>query len=138
MANFQESANVLKAVSHTDAPAPRKRPQEVLAAQDASQTRDAIHTVFAALDSPDDGDRDKKRRKTANGSAVSVQAAEIQQRKSVVLAKISLNLVRTWLHVHQSLTDHATDLANNSSGTRRCFAYVASLAELYSSVPRVV
>jgi E3 ubiquitin-protein ligase SHPRH len=65
-----------------------------LAAQDSPSSIRAMHTLFSVPAPPaQDGEHAKKRRKTDNGSAVRMQQTDFDADASVVLARISLDLV---------------------------------------------
>ncbi|KAH9860799.1 hypothetical protein J1614_012132, partial [Plenodomus biglobosus] len=95
MASFHGRADVLSAQSL----APVKRaslsvPLLLLDTNDdASSTRRALQALFTPVDALDgENDRAQKRRKIANGAAVAVGGVETDTAKSVVLARVALDL----------------------------------------------
>ncbi|KAF1845963.1 ATP-dependent DNA helicase [Cucurbitaria berberidis CBS 394.84] len=93
MPPIQGCAEVLSATAHCPAPTPRNGPRISLVAQDVSSNLDTIHRLCAAPDACDGGEkRAQKRRKVENGSAVAVQQTDFDENKSIVLAKVSLDL----------------------------------------------
>lgn len=101
MASLQGRADVLSAkslspltVSRVSAATGSKFP---LAAQDSSSNLCAIRGLFTTADAsvevPEEGEKGKKRRKLENGSATIAEPADIDETKSIVLAKVSLDLV---------------------------------------------
>ena len=94
MVSLQGHAEVLSATAYDPTPVPRNRSKTSLAPQDASSSLRSIHSLFAVPDAHDGGDeRAQKRRKVENGDAVAVQQADFDEDKSIVLAKVSLDLV---------------------------------------------
>lgn len=66
--------------------------------QDAIQSLETLHALFAAVGTPRHGEeRLQKRRKIEAKSDYDTQPAHVQEDRSVVLAKVSINLVR--LHI---------------------------------------
>ncbi|KAL6706907.1 hypothetical protein ACN47E_005050 [Coniothyrium glycines] len=93
MTSFHGFAASLVIAAHTSAPVPRRAPYTLPAAQDASRALDAIHALFAAPDAHDGGEeRAKKRRKLDDGNALSLHSSYAEEGKSIVLAKISLDI----------------------------------------------
>ena len=104
MASLQGRAEVLSVNTYHPAPAPRNGPQISLAAQDASSNLRAVHSLFAAPNAPVEEERAQKRRKLDNGNVASIQQAGFDENRSIVLGKISLDLVSLHLK-HQRFLD---------------------------------
>jgi E3 ubiquitin-protein ligase SHPRH len=108
MASFQGSAIAVSATPFRQLktkPTGLGRPPVPLATQDGESFIRAMHDLFAAPDAHGDGERSPKRRKTGPGSrAVHVHPqADFDEKSSVVLAKVSIDLVGTHVDTWSSL-----------------------------------
>jgi hypothetical protein len=102
MACFEGQADVLSIAPHTLTLAKRGSPLP-LAAQDAADTLDAVRGLFAA---PEDASlRPAKRRKLNKDNAAVAQSAAIDERESLLLAKVSLELVGGCAALTRALAD---------------------------------
>lgn len=96
MACFQGRAEVLGAHLCPSALVPSEVPPTVPAAQDASKTLGAIHSLLAAASADSQGqERAPKRRKIDECTAAALHSVSNEQSESVVLARICLDLVGT-------------------------------------------
>lgn len=99
MACFQIDAELLACRLHRlcDFPAGNSRGALLPAPpepQDAAQILETLHAVFAAAAAPEhDEERPQKRRKKGADNSVDIDSMSFQKNRSVVLAKVSINLV---------------------------------------------
>jgi hypothetical protein len=93
MVCLEGPADVLSIALHTPALAKKDAPPS-LAAHDAASTLDAVRGLFAAPDAPEEAcHRSRKRRKLDNGHDAALHPTELDEYKSILLAKVSLDLV---------------------------------------------
>jgi hypothetical protein len=104
MASFQGTAEVVSTLPHIPVPV-SQRLQDAFVAQDVSDNLRIIHSLFAALDTHNDGRaRAQKRRKLDNGNASVTQSLNFEEDKSIVLARVSLALVSSRDTFHRQLS----------------------------------
>jgi E3 ubiquitin-protein ligase SHPRH len=92
--SFEGCADVLSISQHTAVPLNRDISDSSLDAQDASSNLSNLRSLFAAHS--EDGEpaqRAQKRRKVDNDNAVSIQARDMEEERSIVLARVCLELV---------------------------------------------
>lgn len=97
-ASFQGSAEISSASPYalTDTRKPGKGPSPP--AQDASSSIRTILSLFAIPEAQREEEPPAKRRKVADGSAVSIQSLpEVSDKNSIVLAHMCLELVGTYI-----------------------------------------
>lgn len=104
MASLQGDADVLSANTYVPVPASRNGPRVSLAAQDAPSNLRAIHSLFAAPTTRDGEERTQKRRKLDDGGSATVPRVGFDESKSIVLEKVSLDMVS--LHLRSSSSLH--------------------------------
>lgn len=98
MACFQGRAHISKVGLRTPSPALCANTCESQTSQGASQILDAISILLAApVAHHEGGDRAPKRRKNDDGASVAVLHTQDGPSESVVLARISVDLVSTLL-----------------------------------------
>ncbi|KAF2854906.1 ATP-dependent DNA helicase [Plenodomus tracheiphilus IPT5] len=110
MALFKGRVDVLSAFSPPSVRSGRcyNGPLISLDANDASSNHSAFQSLFAPVDTQtNENNRAKKRRKAADGKAVTVHQVETDLTKSIVLAKVSLDL--------ESLVSRSESRAEESS-----------------------
>jgi hypothetical protein len=104
MASFQGTTEVVSALPHIPVPI-FQRLQVASVAQDVSDNLRIIHSLFAAPDTHNDGRaRAQKRRKLDNGNVSVTQSLKFEEDKSIILARVSLDLVSSRATLHRRLS----------------------------------
>lgn len=93
MASFNGLAEVVSILPHIPVPV-SKGLKNAFAAHDASHTLRTLRSLYAAPEAHDGGsERAQKRRKLDNGNASITSPVLFEEEKSIVLSKVSLELV---------------------------------------------
>lgn len=140
MASFQGHAEVLSAKPYFSSPAPRHGQEVLLVPQDDSSNVQAIQGLFAIPDACDGSEaRPQKRRKVEHRNAVVAHQPEFDDSKSIILAKISLDLVAAHVNLFQNTTaDVGSEYVLSSAKPTERIIYLERFAYSAHCITRVV